>query len=161
MNIANRYSLVIKQMRQERRTRIPFGDRAPTRADLTTIAAEPITLDPRLELLKNDRRFAKLLRIDDPVEQDAVLEAMQTLITRCGYHQRSAQSQQGMINRRAVRNWRAAQHPARRRGRPLGAQNFAARQFGLGLAMIWWEHTGRGPSGYERGRGDRSRGGRD
>ncbi len=30
----------------------------------------------------------------------------------------------------------------------MGAQNFAARQFGLGLAILWWEHTGRPPSRY-------------
>ena len=32
---------------------------------------------------------------------------------------------------------------------PAGAQNFAARQLGLGLAVIWFEQTGRPPSRYE------------
>jgi len=149
MSIANPHSPVIAQMRDDRARR-PDHDVDVGHSGGVPPAPQPITLDPHLQQLKGSSRFAELLQIDDPTELAAVVEAIQTLVDRCRYHQ------EGMLFRRRMKDWRAARRGrkqrARRRGRPTGAANFAARQFGLGLAMIWWEHAGRLPSRYEPAR---------
>lgn len=83
--------------------------------------------------------------IDDPTELAAVLEDLATLLARCALHlkhqlvtRRDVHSSQGR-KLRAIRG-------AGRRGRPAGAVDFAARQLGLGLALIWWQQTGRRPT---------------
>ncbi len=157
LNLANPNSGVIEQMRQARIAQFVANADAVLNGNSAVAPPSASALDPRLEHLRNDRRFASLLRLDDPTERDAALEAIQILIDRCGYHWRSALSRRAMKDRRAVRQRKATQYPERRRGRPLGAHNFAARQFGLGLAMIWWEHTGRPPSRHEA-RPDSARG---
>lgn len=145
MNCTNPYSPVIERMRRARLT----GSSGAIALGGTSSPTAPATLDPGLGQLGRKKRFLELLRTDDLTEVAAVLEDLQVLVNRCGYHRDSADEQRAIINRRAVRNSRAAQAPARRRGRRLGAQNFAARQFGLGLAAIWSQLTCCPPSRYE------------
>lgn len=112
-------------------------------------------LPPWLATLTTDGRLARLLGIADRDELRAVAEDLETLLARVGYHWRSSLLARSDHNRRVVRNSRAAQRPAERRGRPIGAQNFALRQFGLGLAVIWNEQTCRQPSRYDPKPGSR------
>jgi hypothetical protein len=138
---------IIEQMREERRARLKGGGVGTRRSNGVPPFAEPVTLAPRVLKLKHDQRFANLFQIEDPTEQAAVLEDIQTLVDRCHYHHVEILSQRESRNLRMVRG--AAMQLARPRGRPKHVVNFAASQFGLGLAMIWWEHTGRRPSRYE------------
>ena len=156
MNNASPYSRVIEQMRRERRAP-PSGFDGVSEPGGISSATALAARDPRLEQLGANERFLELMQTDDSTERAAVLEDLKTLVDRCGYHQDSANEQRAMINRRAVRNSRAAHGQARRCGRPRGARNFAGRQFGLGLATIWSELTGCPPSRYEPGR-DSARG---
>jgi hypothetical protein len=152
MNVAILHPSPIERMRQERRARRSGRRVGAGRAVDTPPVTAPATLDPDLQKLKRNPRFAELLQIDDPTELAAVLEDVQTLVDRCHFHHERA------LLRRRMRNWRAVRRgkrqSARGSGRPKGAANFAARQFGMGLAMLWWEQTGRSPSRYQRGRGD-------
>lgn len=106
-------------------------------------------LGSRLGCLNADECVTRSLGVDDPVEIMAVLQEIETLLVRVGYHWRSALARRARMNRRSERRSRALQPTPKKRGRPANAQNFAARQLGLGLALIWNEQTRRPPSRYE------------
>jgi hypothetical protein len=118
-----------------------FENRDTWSARLETWApAEPTSIDPRL--LAIEAEIGERLELDDPVELRALLEDLQTLCYRCGYHFRAALID--YIRKQDAPARRGAS--GRRRGRPKGTVNFAARQFGLGAAQILLEHTGRRPT---------------
>lgn len=117
--------------------------------------------EPRSQVPSRLRRrqhdIGQALGVDDPTELAAALEDLATLLTRCALHLKHQ-----LVTRREVQSWQSrklrALRGAGRRGRPPGAADFAARQFGLGLALVWWEQTGRRPTrtyspvlGVERG----------
>jgi hypothetical protein len=106
-------------------------------------------LGSQLGCLNADECVTRALGVDDPVEIMAVLQDIETLLARVGYHWRSALAQKAGRNRRSERRSRALQPTPKRRGRPANTQNFATRQLGLGLALIWNEQTRRPPSRYE------------
>ena len=74
-----------------------------------------------------------------------MLEDLATLLTRCALHLKHQ-----LVTRHDVHSWQLrklrAIRGAGRRGRPAGTADFAARQLGLGLALVWWEQTGRRPT---------------
>ncbi len=74
-----------------------------------------------------------------------MLDDLATLLTRCALHLKHQ-----LVTRREIHSWQGrklrAIRGAGRRGRPAGAVDFAARQLGLGLALIWWQQTGRRPT---------------
>ena len=146
---------VIAQMRAQRCASWP-GHRVPVApriepADSAAVARPHSLLAP---LIANGR-LARLLGNDDPEELRAAAEEIETLLALVGCHWRSALHGRAELNRRVVRTSQALQQPAKQRGRPIGAQNFATRQLGLGLAVIWNEQTGRRPSRYEPKPGSR------
>jgi hypothetical protein len=77
------------------------------------------------------------------------LEEIQTLLARWNLHHRSAIWRKAVRDRRATRKRRSAETPGRKAGRPAGAKNLSAQQYGLELAMLWFQYTGRVPSSYE------------
>jgi hypothetical protein len=101
---------------------------------------EPTSIDPRL--LAIEAEIGERLELDDPVELRALLEDLQTLCYRCSYHVHAALID--YIRKQDAPARRGAS--GRRRGRPKGKVNFAARQFGLGAGQIVLEHTGRRPT---------------
>jgi len=134
-------------MRRERRLRTGLEKPLPgEQFDPSRPLAVP--LDRRLEPLLSDRHFKTLFRGLDAAELRSLLEDVETLIFRCGLHHRSALLRNAWRNRRATRRRRAVEAGGHKAGRPAGAANFAAQQYGLGLAMIWFEYTGRPPSRY-------------
>ena len=143
MSRAGHNSKIVQQMALERRAhlRVARLDGAPS----TT--PDSVVLDSRLKHLDGSQRLSELLHVEDSTERAALLREIQILVDRCHYHQLAILSRRKSRNLRVVRG--AAKHLARGRGRPRRAVNFAASQFGLGLATIWWEHTGRQPSRYE------------
>ena len=105
-------------------------------------------LFPWLAELENDPRFLKLFIGFDAAERKEILQQVQVLCDRCGYHHRLALLRRNWRHRRVIRQRRSARQPRRSTGRPLGAANFACRQYMLGLALIWCEQTTRRPSRY-------------
>ncbi len=139
---------VIAHLRAHRRAGIP-GHQVPMASTIASANPDAIARLPSwLATLTTDGRLARLLGNDDRHELRAVAEDLETLLARVGYHWHSAFRGRADQNRRVVRTSRAAQQPVKHRGRPIGAQNFALRQFGLGLAVIWNEQTCRRPSRY-------------
>jgi hypothetical protein len=117
-----------------------------------TIVAVPASLSAtRLVRLRSilDAKIARTLGADDPVEVDALLQEIESVLARAGYHWRSSLAKRARRNRRGERRVKAALTGTGTRGRPRGVQNFAARQLGLELATIWFERTGRPPTRYE------------
>jgi hypothetical protein len=94
-------------------------------------------------------KIARTLGADDPAEIDALAQEIETALARAGYHWRSSLAKRARRNRRTGRRVGATPTGTRISGRPSGAQNFAARQLGLELAVIWFERTGRPPTRYE------------
>ena len=141
-------SEIIEQMRRDRRVRTG-RDPLPEREDIVVPEVPVIALDPRLKALLTDRRFTALFDGMDATELRGLLEEVETLLVRCSLHHRSALWRKAIRHRRISRKRRSAEAPGRKAGRPTGAKNFSAQQYGLGLAMIWFEHTGRPPSRYE------------
>ncbi len=137
------YSAAIERMRMARNVPTPENRTAGSPGPEHEAAPEPV-IHPRLLGLK--QQIAKLLRLDDPTEVLAALEDLQLLVDRCGYHFRGAFIAQMRKQERAKHRVSAGLTPARRRGRPKGSANIAARQFGLGLAQIWQEHGGQRPT---------------
>jgi hypothetical protein len=109
-------------------------------------------MHPRLAL--RQQAIAKHLGLDDPVEIDAALEDLETLLVRCGYHWRYTLQQRAeyLARRRGSRT--SSRSSERRRGRPRGSANWASRQLALGLAMIWAEQRGGAPTRRVDGYGD-------
>jgi len=107
------------------------------------VRATTNSVHPRLRA--RERQVGVLLGLDDPTELGIVLEDIGTLLARCVLHLKNQ-----LATRREVRSWQARKLRATRgsatRGRPPGAADFAARQLGLGLGMLWYEHTGRRPT---------------
>jgi hypothetical protein len=149
MQTTHSHSSVIEQMRQQRQAWLSCRNvEAPPHAphqDVSTMSG----LGSRLGCLNANECVTRSLGVDDPVDTMAVLQEIEILLTRVGYHWRSALVQKAGRNRRSERWSRALQPSPKRRGRPANAQNFAARQLGLGLALIWSEQTRRPPSRYE------------
>src|SRR4051812_45236985 len=83
---------------------------------------EPVSIDPAL--LAIEAEVGEILELDDPVELRALLEDFQTVCHRCGYHFRAALID--MVRKQEMPARRGAS--GRRRGRPKGAANLAARQ---------------------------------
>ena len=113
---------------------------------------------PRLHLRLRSRASAlgELLQLDDPTELNAALEDLQVLLTRCRYHLGFALLQRAEYRRRKQRRARLDSPgplAAKRRGRRPGSANWAQRQLGLGLAQIWFDHTGRRPTRRHDGYG--------
>ena len=146
---------VIAQLQAQRRASSP-GHRVPVAPRTEPASAAVFDRPPSLltPLVANGR-LARLLGNNDPAELVAAAEEIETLLARVGYHWRSSLLARSDYNRRVIRMSRAAKQPAKHRGRPIGAQNFALRQFGLGLAVIWNEQTCRRPSRYEPRPGSR------
>lgn len=129
----------------------PGSADVPAPSDPVSTAADAVVipLDAQLAGLLDDPRFEVLFpKYDDPSELCAVVEEIQVLIHRCGLHVRLALAKKNWRHLRATRRRRAAMLNGGRRGRPKGAANFSVQQYALGLAMIWFEHTGRQPSRY-------------
>ena len=140
-------SEIIAQMRRERRVRTGLEKPLPGKpGDPSPLP--PVPLDRRLEPLLSDRQFKARLRGLDATELRSLLEEVDALNFRCSLHHRSALQRKAWRNRRVPRRRRAVEAAGRKAGRPPGAANFAARQYGLGLAMIWFQYTGRPPSRY-------------
>jgi hypothetical protein len=138
-------SEIIEQMRRDRRIRTG-RDPLPRRDDV--IPQIPlVALDPRLEALFTDRRFTALF--SDATELRCLLEEIDTLLARCSLHHRSTLWRKALRHRRAARKRRSAEAPGRKAGRPAGAINISAQQYGLELAMLWFQYTGQPPSRYE------------
>jgi hypothetical protein len=140
---------VIEQMRRQR-----TAPMLTQTGDATTLlsrqeAVSTIGLAAGLRQLNAGGRLARLLGNDDPEEVSAVLDELASLLARIGYHWRSALASRAQRNRRTVRRSRASMQPTTKRGRTRGSVNFAARQLGLGLAVVWSEQTGRPPSRCE------------
>jgi hypothetical protein len=142
-------SEIIEQMRRDRRMRTGLDPLPPREGQVATPQVPAVALDPRLEGLLTDRRFRAVLEGMDTTELRSLLEEVGTLIFRCSLHHRSAIWRKAVRGRRASRRRRSAEVPGRKAGRPAGAKNFSVQQYGLGLAMIWFEYTGRLPSRYE------------
>ena len=142
-------SEIIEQMRQQRRVRTGLELAPPGKQVESSPPSSATPLDPRIESLLSDRRFKALFSGHDPTELRSLLEEIDTLLARCSLHHRSVLWRNASRNRRTTRTRRSVEVPNRKSGRPAGAGNFAAQQYGLGLAVIWFEHTGRLPSRYE------------
>jgi hypothetical protein len=149
MTTTHPHSAVIEQMRRQRATptSVRDGDATPSLRRLES--ASTIGFAASLRQLNAGGRLARLLGNDDPEEVRAVLDELASLLARIGYHWRSALASKAQRNRRTVRRSRASMQPTTKRGRTRGSVNFAARQLGLGLAVIWNEQTGRPPSRRE------------
>jgi hypothetical protein len=126
------------------------ADVPPSKAPMSAAPEATIApLDVRLAGLLDDRRFQALFPRHDPTELRALVEEIQVLLDRCGLHVRLALAKKNWRHLRATRKRRrAAMIVGGRRGRPKGAANFSVQQYGLGLAMIWFDNTGRQPSRY-------------
>lgn len=125
-----------------------------------TIASTPVSLPTsrlfRLQFIL-DAKMARTLGAEDPAEVEALVQEIETALARAGYHWRSSLAKRARRNQRAERRAPAITGRRPKRGRPPGAHNFAARQLGLELAMIWFERTGRPPTRHEsRLRSDRA-----
>lgn len=141
-------SEIIEQMRRDRRVRTGL-DLLPDREG-HVVPQVPVTpMDRRLEALLTDRRFTALFDAMDAAELRGLLEDVETLHVRCSLHHRSALWRKAVRNSRLARKRRSTEALGRKAGRPAGAKNFSAQQYALGLAMIWFEYTGRPPSRYE------------
>jgi hypothetical protein len=151
MNTTNPHSTVIEQMRRQLLARLAGQDLAAPPSPEAPSPLRTIGLEAHLNRLITNRRLAHLLGNKDPDEIKAAFAEIAVLLARIGYHWRGALARKAQRNQRVVRRSRSSMQPAMKRGRPRGAQNFAARQLGLGLAVIWSEHTGRPPSRYEPG----------
>lgn len=138
-------SLTIALMRIERLQRPREFQRPDSRKSWAS--------DTRQQRLR--RTLAETFGLDEAVEIDAVLDDVLTLLWRCGSHQRLQARQRTVRQPPMLGNPVGPASVAVRRGRTKGAVNFAARQLGLGLAVIWAEQTGRRPTrgvGTEAGR---------
>lgn len=104
------------------------------------------SVHPRLRAIAS--KLGTHLHLTDEVELHAALEDIQILLRRCGYHLDLARAERGwsLTKRRGGRRVHRAPGPPARRGRRPGSANWASRQLGLGLAMIWFEQTGRPPT---------------
>jgi hypothetical protein len=151
MNTTNPHSAVIEQMRRQRLARLADQVLAAPPSGEDPSPVRTIGLESHLNRLITKRRLAQLLGNKDRDEIDAAFAEIATLLARTGYHWRGALARKAQRNRRVVRRSRSSKQPVKTRGRPPGAQNFAGRQLGLGLAVIWNEHTGRPPSHHEPG----------
>jgi hypothetical protein len=149
MTKADSPSTIIEQMRRAHLGLPPTDGHDNVQADASPPESEPETLDLDLTALEGNQSFMRLFPRHDSAERRAILFDVQTLRARCKAHWNLASDDRALRDERDFRRDRAKRFPIRKPGRPRGAANFAARQFGLGLAMIWWENTGRPPSRYE------------
>ncbi len=142
MNHHSRYSATIEKMRVARN--VPTTENRKTWTDRPTSPPPPPTrIHPRLRPLRKVIR--RDLGLRDATEIHAVLEDVQVLLVRCGFHLHLMRTERTLLRREARR---AARDPRRAslrrgRGRPADGVNFAYHQLGLGLAVIWSAFTGR------------------
>lgn len=155
MTTTHPHSAVIEQMRRQRATPASVRDVDATPSLRRLESASTIGFAAGLRQLNAGGRLARLLGNDDPDEVTAVLDELASLLARIGYHWRSALASKAQRNRRSVRRSRSSMQPTRKRGRTRGSVNFAARQLGLGLAVIWNEQTARPPTRCESRPGSR------
>lgn len=107
-------------------------------------------------LHKRSGLLSEVTGIDEPPELEALLQDIQTLLYRCGYHVRLTHLQRHSKVALPVARSQDTNAILPRRGRPPGTANWASHQLALGLAMTWFEYTGRVPvrrvDGYHGGR---------
>ena len=157
MNDSSRDSAAIERMRLARNLPTCENRTTWTPSAGPMIAPQPIRIHPRLR--RRWQLIARLMGLRNAREILAVLEDIQTLLVRCGYHLELLRSERRWERNQAKRAYRhaALRHARRRRGRPVDGVNLAYHQLGLGLAAIWATHTGRAPTRHVPAVGDESR----
>jgi len=145
MNVSSPYSATIERMGRARN--VPTFENRSTWSPtpLRGLPSPPAKLKLHPRVCRLQGGIKRLLGIDEPSEMNAILEHIQTLLVRCGYHLQLLRRERQWKTREAKRAYRhpRLREPRRRRGRPTDGVNLAYHQLGLGLAAIWAAYSGR------------------